>query len=273
MIDRRTGPATVSWADDRGVSEVIAFILVFAMILGSVGLLYVTGFQAMGDYQETEQLVNAERAMDALADNFNDVLGHNGVNQRYGELSLRDGTVSTGADGTKIDITLDGEDDPIGTDDDRFSGYGDGATVDLGEFTYTSDGDKIAYEGGGLVRADDSEDWSLVRKRPRITCGENAATISLVAISADDRSIQSSSGLGFTMSVENRSSAVYSDKDNVSIEIEDADTAYNDAWESILETESSDGADWDWDGDAGTCDFDDDSGQVVVTIVEVDIEY
>ncbi|WP_137289649.1 DUF7289 family protein [Natronorubrum halophilum] len=273
MIDRRTEPATVSRADDRGVSEVIAFILVFAMILGSVGLLYVTGFQAMGDYQETEQLVNAERAMDALADNFNDVLEHNGVNQRYGELSLRDGTVSTGSDGTKLNITLDDKDDPIGTDGDRFSGYGDGATVDLGEFTYTSDGDKIAYEGGGLVRADDSEDWSLVRKRPQIRCGDNAATISLAAVSADDRSIQSASGLGFTMSVENRSSAVHTGVDNVSIAIDEDDTAYDDAWESIFSVSNIDGSDWDWDGSAGTCDFDEDSGQVVVTIVEVDIEY
>lgn len=260
--------------DDRAVSEVVAFVLVFAIILGSVGLLYSTGFQAMGDYQENEQLVNAERAMDALSDNFNDVLRYNGVNQRYGELSLRDGTVRTSDSGTKLNITIgDTDNDPLGIGDndaDRFSHYGTEATVDLGEFTYTSDGERIAYEGGGLIRGDESEDWSLVRKQPRLKCGDSAATVSLVAVSADSGSIQSSSGLGITMSVENRSSAVYTDDvDSVTITIDEGDTAYNDAWNSTLDTDRG-WADNDDDDDIErTCTVE----RVVVTIVEVDIEY
>ncbi|MFA9425256.1 hypothetical protein [Natronorubrum sp. A-ect3] len=274
MIDRRTD----SRATNRAVSEVVAFVLVFAIILGSVGILYSTGFQAMDDYQENEQLVNAERAMDALADNFNDVIRYSGVNQRYGELSLRDGAVRTSDSGTKLNITIgDTDNDPLGIGDndaDRFSHYGTEATVDLGEFIYTSDGERIAYEGGGLVRGDDSEDWSLVRKQPHITCAEDreAAIISLVAISADDRSVQSSSGLGVTMSVENRSSAVYTDVDSVTISIDDGDTKYNDAWNSTLDTDRG------WtDKESGddvkrTCNYDD-LERVVVTIVEVDLEY
>ncbi|ELY44463.1 DUF7289 family protein [Natronorubrum sulfidifaciens] len=272
MIDRRAD----SRANDRAVSEVVAFVLVFAIILGSVGILYSTGFQAMDDYQENEQLVNAERAMDALADNFNDVIRYNGVNQRYGELSLRDGAVRTSDSGTNLDILIEkgGENRSIADrDETKLSQYyTTDETLDLGEFAYTSDGDRIAYEGGGLVRGDDSEDWSLVRKQPHITCSDDreAAVISLVTISADDRSVQSSSGLGVTMSVENRSSAVYTDDvDSVSITIEDDDTAYNDAWDSTLDTDRG------WtDNDNGddlrrTCPAD----RVVVTIVEVDLEY
>lgn len=247
---------------DRAVSDVLAFILVFAIILSSVTLLSMTGLQAMRDYQEAEQLQNAERAMEALAVNFNDVIRYDGIEQRYGELALREGTVRTGDSGTTLTISIDG--DPI--DDARFDGYGDGAgaTVDLGEFTYTSEGDRIAYEGGGLVRSDESESWSLVSKRPQLRCGDETAVISLVRVSADDRSIQSSDGLGFTMSVEDRSSKVYNETSDVDISVEESD--YDDAWSSTL-----DSGNW----DAGTCDVGDagDPGRVVVTLVDVDIKY
>lgn len=263
---RRSHPKTATRRrdHDRAVSDVLAFILVFAIILSSVALLSMTGFQAMEDYQEGEQLRNAERAMDALAVNFNDVLRYDGVEQRYGELSLREGTVSTGDTGTKLNINVSGK--PIENTSNEFAGYGSGATVDLGEFTYTTpDGNRITYEGGSLVRGDESESWSTVLKRPQLRCGDDVAIISLVTISADDRSIQSSGGLGLTMSVEDRSSRVYTGEDNVSITV--VDSAYEDAWNSTLESGG-------W-GDTApqTCEFDGGSGRVVVTIIDADLEY
>lgn len=267
MSDRRSGPTPQVGlgGDDRGVSEVIAFILTFAIILGSVGLLYTTAFGAMMDYQEAEQDTNAVRAMDSLTDNFNEVLRNNGVNQRYGELSLRDGRVATGDGGTKLNITIhrNGSNETLGISDDRFVGYGDGVTAELGEFAYESDAGSIAYEGGSLVRGD--ETGSVVLREPQIRCnpGRNTAIISLVAVSAEDRSIQTSSGLGIAMTVENRSSKVYTGVNNVTIETE-GDAAYEDAWTDILAG---------WNGDDGRCgDFGGD-GRVVVTLVEADIEY
>ncbi|QSW98096.1 DUF7289 family protein [Haloterrigena alkaliphila] len=254
MSDRRTESIVGIESADRGVSEVVAFVLVFAMILGSVGILYSTAFGAMSDYQETEQQINAERAMEALADNFNDVIRDNGVNQRSGELSLREGTVSTSGSGTTLDITVN-----------KTSGPDDSVTADLGEFTYRSDDRRIAYEGGGLVSAGDDGDWSLVRKRPQLKCGDDTAVISLVTISSDDRSISSSSGLEFTMEVEDRSSTVYTGVDDVSVSVNETD--YDDAWTDIL-------SEWDDSTDTkGTCDFDDDDGRVVVTLVDVDVHY
>ena len=254
MSDRGTTSIVGTGSADRGVSEVVAFILVFAMILGSVGLLYSTAFGAMTDYQETEQQINAERAMEALADNFNDVIRDNGVNQRSGELSLREGTVSTSGSGTTLDITVN-----------KTSGADDSVTADLGEFTYRSDDRRIAYEGGGLVSAGDDGDWSLVRERPQLKCGNDAAVISLVTISSDDRSVSSSSGLEFTMEVEDRTSTVYTDVDDVSVSVNETD--YDDAWTDVL-------SEWD-DSTAtkGTCDFDDDDGRVVVTLVDVNVTY
>ncbi|SEQ42938.1 DUF7289 family protein [Natrinema salaciae] len=266
----RPGPATQGRRRDRAVSDVLAFILVFAIILSSVAILSTFGLQAMTDYQENEQLRNAERAMEALTVNFNDVVRSDGIDQRYGELALREGTVRTNDTGTQLNISIDGVGggDPIGTTGSgEFDGYGNGTTADLGEFTYTAEGSQIAYEGGGLVRKEQSASWSRVLKRPQLRCNDETAVVSLVVVSSDYGSIQSSDGLGFTMSVENRSSAVYTGADSVSIAV--VDSPYEEAWQSTLES-----GDWSWDGstDTGTCDVGS-SGRVVVTLVEVDIDY
>lgn len=255
MIDRRDDSSTWARIDDRGVSEVVAFILVFAIIFGSVGLLYSAGFQSMNDYQESEQLTNAERAMDAYTENVNDVMRYDGVNQRTGELSLRGGTITTGGDGTELVVSpgFDGNDDE---------------TVSLGQFKYHDGDEVIAYEGGGLVRASDG--GSLLLKQPQLACrdgggsGDGTAVISLVTVTGDERSIQTTGGLGVTMSVEDRRSEVISDPGEVSISVED--TSYEGAWESALDNE---GWEWDDEEEKGTCDAD----RVALTIVEVEVDY
>ena len=272
MMDRRPIPAigTGEAETERGVSEVVAFILVFAIILGSVGLLYSTAFGAMMDYQENEQETNAVRAMDSLTDNFNDVLRNNGVNQRYGELSLREGRVSSSSGGTALNVSINGS-EPIGTDDgdSRFAGYGDGTTAELGEFAYETDGGKISYEGGGLVRSD--ETGNVVLREPQLRCNpeRNTAIVSLVAVSAEDRSIQSSTSQGVDMVVQNRTSVVYTGADNVTISIDE--TAYETAWNDVLS------GDWDTGDDdlEGVCEPEGSTEleRVVVTLVGVDIEY
>ncbi|ADD06695.1 uncharacterized protein Nmag_3143 [Natrialba magadii ATCC 43099] len=242
--------------DDRGVSEVIAFVLVFGIILSSVALLSMTGFQAMEDYQENEQLQNAERAMDALAENYNDVLQHSAIEERYAELSLREGTVSTGSSGTEVTVSINGE----SIHDNSASNFYDPNTdsVSLGEFAYTTGSDTVAYDGGAVVR--ESEFGSAVVRQPHLTCNDDRAIISLVAIDADERSIQSSDGLGFTMSVENRTTEVYDeDIDNVSVSA--GSSPAQTAWEDHI----LDRGNW----DEGECTAD----EVLVTVVEVSIEY
>ena len=95
MGGARAGIDPTPNGDERGVSDVLAFMLVFAMILGSVILMSTTGMMAMQGYQEGEQSHNAQRAMQSLAANFDDVLRYDGVTERYGELSLRGGTIRT----------------------------------------------------------------------------------------------------------------------------------------------------------------------------------
>ncbi|OIB57071.1 DUF7289 family protein [Natrialba sp. SSL1] len=245
--------------DNRGVSEVIAFVLVFGIILSSVALLSMTGFQAMEDYQENEQLQNAERAMDALAENYNDVLQHSAIEERYAELSLREGTVSTGSDGTELTITIERSDGTSDIVKHDFDIGGDSTdSFNLGEFAYTTGSDTIAYDGGAVVR--ESDYGSAVVRHPHLKCSDDRAIISLVTIDADERSIQSSDGLGFTMSVDNRTTELYDeDIDNVSVSA--GSSPAQTAWEDhILER-----GHW----DEGECT----AAEVLVTVVEVSIEY
>ncbi len=243
--DRPLGP------DTRGISEVVAFVLIFAIILGSVGFLYTTGFGAMNSYQENEQQTNAVRAMESLTDNFNDVMRSNGVNERYGELTLRGGTIATGDGGTELEITTgDGQVDE---------------TIQLGEFAYEDDGEIVAYEGGALIRADDT--GSVPIREPQFTCrdrggeGETTAVVSLVSVTGEERSFQSSSGTGVTMSVEEYDTTVYDEPGKVTITADtDNDNEYGVAWESML-----------GDDDGWTCGEESDVDRLVLTVVDVEV--
>jgi len=257
---RRTQRLTETDAD-RGVSEVIAFVLVFGIIFGSVAILSMTGFQAMESYQENEQLQNAERAVGALADNYNDVMRYGGIEERYGELALQGGTVVTGSDGTQLNITIDGEGiDEYDDFEDEFDGVADNGTVTLGEFRYEHGSDEIAYDGGAVVRASerDGETNSVLLEEPHLkyNAETKTAVVSLVSVDADDRSFRSDENIGFTMSVDERSSAVadIDESHNLTIELE-GEPRYEGAWTDALE---------DWE--------DRDVDRLLITIVEVEVE-
>lgn len=59
--------------DSRGASEVVGFVLIFSLISLSVGAVYVGGFSGLQSARDAEQLNNAERAFDVLADNMDDI--------------------------------------------------------------------------------------------------------------------------------------------------------------------------------------------------------
>ena len=238
--------------DDRGVSEVLGFVLVFGIVIGSVGLLSVVGFQTMTEYQEGEQLRNAERGMDALADNFNDVLQSDGIDERSGELALREGTVTTGGDGATLKIEVDG--DPIEIDEDE--------EISLGSFEYSVSGraDTIAYEGGGVFRGDSSGDVPISEPPIRCDSERGVAVVSLVVIDAEERSLASSNVQEFT-AVKQETHTEFGD--NVTIEFTE-DSTYQDSWDDVLST-------WDDNGDKYRCEEDID--RALVRLVVIDIEY
>lgn len=79
--------------DERAVSEVIGFVLVFALVLGTISIVYVAGVGGLDDTRDAERIQNAERAFDVLADNFQE-LGRGEAPNRATEIRLADSQLS-----------------------------------------------------------------------------------------------------------------------------------------------------------------------------------
>jgi hypothetical protein len=73
--------------DDRAVSEILGYSLIFGMILVAIAFVSVSGFASLEDARDAEQNNNAERAFDVLANNVEDVY-RRGAPSRATELSL-----------------------------------------------------------------------------------------------------------------------------------------------------------------------------------------
>jgi len=234
--------------DDRAVSELIAFVLVFTIIIFSVAVLSTVGFSSMESYKDGEQTANADRAMVALADNLNDVARQAGIERRSGELALRGGSIGTDP-GTNVTVETD--------DEELFNDS-------LGRFTYEGDGNTIAYEGGTVFRIGDG--GGVSRSAPMATCrGESErAVLTLVAIEPTDRTVQSADSREIRL-VENRTE-VRTVEDELTVTVEDDRTAA--AWATALSDRG-----WETNVDGSTATASCEVEQATVRIVHVDVEY
>lgn len=120
---------------DRGVSDIVGFVLIFGLILTSVTVVYVTGFDSLTDTREQEELRNVERAYDILADNLREV--------SRGDAPSRDTEFKLGQSelysGEPITITVG-----VGSET---------AEVDVYPIVYeTSGGDRLLYVNGAVIR-------------------------------------------------------------------------------------------------------------------------
>lgn len=237
--------------DERAVSEVISFVMVFGIIIGSVAVLSLVGFQLVEDYQENEQLQNAERGMTSLSANVDDVVRYDTIDERSSELALREGRVVTGDGGTRLNVTVG--------DEEVFNDT-------LGTFRYELDGRAIAYDGGGVFRAEESGNVSI--SQPPVRCDEDVAVVSLVVLEADDRTLQSDEVQEFTVR-ENETEVHRTLEDDVTVNVTVEDTAYETGWETVLGHENDD-VGWEWvSDDTGSCDVD----RATIRIVAAELEY
>lgn len=96
---------------NRGVSEALGFVLVFALITGTISVVYATGIAGLHDAQQAEKLNNVERAFDVLADNVNDI-HQSGTPSRATEVKLAGGSIGTG-DPVTFKIRAENSSDPL----------------------------------------------------------------------------------------------------------------------------------------------------------------
>lgn len=131
---------------DRGISEALGFVLVFALVTSTIGLVYATGLGGLQSAQQAEKVDNVERAFDVLADNVEDIyLG--GAPSRATEVKLAGGSIRTGEPVT-IEVSARNSADPM----DNVS-----YTVNPEPIVYEDDGGTaIVYTSGAVIRAQES---------------------------------------------------------------------------------------------------------------------
>lgn len=80
--------------DDRAVSEIVGFILVFSLVLTTISIVYVGGFSSLSETRDAEQMNNAERAFDVFANNVEE-MARNQAPTRATEIKLSDARLAT----------------------------------------------------------------------------------------------------------------------------------------------------------------------------------
>lgn len=209
-----------SW-DSRAVSDTLAFVLTFAIIITSVGLVYGVGFTSLNDIKDGQQSLNAQQTFGELGENINDIRD-GGPKARSKQIELRGGTLTIDTT-SQIIIEVNGStvyDRPLGT------------------LKYSVDQtNTLGYEGGASFGK--YQESSVMESKPGISCGAgseaNTTIISLVVLEADSSSVGSSGTVEIT-AVEKNETLIYPnqvasnpDVDNVSVTI--TDSPFQEAWE------------------------------------------
>jgi len=213
------------FGDDRAVSDVLAFILVFSIIITSVALVYSTGFSSIKQVSEGEKKANAERAMEALSLSLNDIVDGE-ASRRGGSLNLGGGQLEA-TDSTEVTVRVDGS---VETQD---ASGNPGPTV-TGALEYTQDDTAVAYQTGGVFRRDGSASVTIVR--PTISCTSDRAIVSVVKMVSPNNRIGADGNVEVSMA-EQETKLLYSDSDSTmeSVQVEVAGTDYAPAWERTLD--------------------------------------
>lgn len=236
---------------DRAVSEVIAFVLIFSIVITSVGLLYTVGFGSLNQIQETEQDHSGERAIRALAVALDDIQMGRGSN-RAANLDLAGRTISVD-DSEQLEVTLSGG----------------GSVTAQGAFTYRGGGDTVVvYQSGAVIRSE-GDDAQLVQRAPRFRCTGEHAVVSLVNVTQATSGAYSSGGsvqiLAEQQNPADDQLVAQQTGGSVDVTVDFSASNYETAWERYFE--QADG--WSASGGTATCSTD----QAYVRMTEIQLEY
>lgn len=155
--------------EDRAISDVVGYILVFSLVVSMVAIISVSGFGSLSDARNAEQANNAERAFDVLADNIADTY-EAGAPSRATEISLNEARVHT-TSSVIVNVTANDTSSPA-----NFS-------VEKTTRPIVWEGNRdttIVYSLGATLRAD--RDSGLVVHDPPFQLGTDRTVIPLVQL-------------------------------------------------------------------------------------------
>lgn len=207
---------------DRAVSEVVSYVLVFALITGAVAVVSVSGFSTLQDTRNAEQINNAERAYDVLGDNLADIYQRDAPG-RATEINLASASLSTGGNVTVNVSVIDGT---------TRTTY---VRQSVRPLIYGGEDDRqLVYEAGAIMRT--NPDGGLVVENPPWVLEDDRVLITVVGLNRP--SIQSVSGSTALVRAQDRGATVDSDTtgtvDGVNITIRNSNNV--DEWEDYFDS-------------------------------------
>ncbi|PSP43400.1 hypothetical protein BRC68_07380 [Halobacteriales archaeon QH_6_64_20] len=171
------------------MSEVLGFILVFALVTTTMSFVYVSDLASLEERRDAERIDNAERAFDVLADNVEDIYRRDAPS-RATEITI---SVVNGSNVTVSGSTLeadDGSGNTLETNDGRIR-YSSGTylthrsplvtavyTASPRPIEYAADGSRIVYENGAVIRADAGS--AIMKRTPSMHFAKTDTVVRLI---------------------------------------------------------------------------------------------
>lgn len=237
----------------------VGFVLVFSLVLTTIGIVYVGGLASLEDSREAEQINNAERAFDVLAENFQKQARDEAPN-RATEIKLSEAQLSTG-EARRISANTPDLAFSVGADRNRAIIFDTGA------------GSQIVYEHGAVIRVD-GEDSTMVRE-PDFLIDSDRTVLRYIETVGGGQSIGGETTVLVRSSIA-RSELLHTetDPDEVTLRVRTAEQRAE-AWERYLEAETPnpDSCEQIVDPDGVTaveCQFDTASLHIALTRISVD---
>lgn len=239
---------------DRAQSEVLGFVLVFAVVLTAVALVTATGLSGLHGAQDADRRENAERAFAVLADNVAELV--TGAPSRGTEMALSEARLSLG-DPVTVRVHVARSD---GAENHTFD-------YDVRPVVYADDSRmRLRFVTGAVVRSE--RHGATLLGAPEWRLGDERTVIPIVRTRA--RGTQSVGGTASVLVVTRRAATTLlhssTSPHDVTVEVETPRAA---AWERSLEARH--GVDCTTAGDAVTCSFTTD--RVRLSVVRVDVSF
>lgn len=213
---------------DRALSDVLAFGLIFAVMVASVGLIGAVGFDTVTDVSEGEQLRSAELSMAEVGAQLAGIADHEAP-VRSSELRVGGATVEV-TDALTMTVSVSGSDNVTTWNE----------TIELGAITYRLGDTTISVVGGAVVRLDDGN--AVMLEEPPFLVTEETARLNLITVEplrdppsvSTEELIQLQSHHQRTRLLEPTNRSYLYDVETIEIELE-GDGSLVEAWDAYFE--------------------------------------
>ncbi|XGI83375.1 hypothetical protein ACEU6E_08865 [Halorutilales archaeon Cl-col2-1] len=148
--------------DERGVSEVVGFVIVLGIVTTSIGLVYLNGVPALGDQRDAAESENSLRSFALVKDSLDSVSRTDGVSSRDTQVRLNGGalSVNSGAGSqTWVNVSIINGSDHNICDPEV-------CNTTVGYVAYSTDSGTVVYENGALIREASASDASVMIEEP-----------------------------------------------------------------------------------------------------------